>query len=154
MIILDLRDNPGGLLDASIESSRLFLEEGLVVVEERSGKESQIFYVHEKGLASEIPLVVLVNAGTASAAEVVAASLQDNERAPVFGETTFGKGSVQAILELRDGSSLHVTSARWVTPNGNVMDNMGLLPDIIVEQIGPNADNGIAVAVEWLREHR
>ncbi len=154
MIILDLRDNPGGLLDASIESSRLFLEEGLVVVEERSGKESQIFYVHEKGLASEIPLVVLVNAGTASAAEVVAASLQDNERAPVFGETTFGKGSVQAILELRDGSSLHVTSARWLTPNGNVMDNMGLLPDIIIEQIDPNADNGIAVAVEWLREHR
>ena len=151
-IILDLRDNSGGLLDASIESARLFLEDGLVVVEERSGTESQVFYVSEKGLASEIPLVVLVNAGTASAAEVVAASLQDNGRAPVLGETTFGKGSVQAILELRDGSSLHVTSARWLTPNGNVIDNMGLLPDIVVEQIESSADNVITVAVEWLRE--
>jgi carboxyl-terminal processing protease len=153
-IILDLRDNSGGLLDASIESSRLFLEDGLVVVEERSGMESQIFYVHERGLASEMPMVVLVNARTASAAEVVAASLQDNGRSLLIGEATFGKGSVQVILELSDGSSLHVTSARWLTPKGNVIDNIGLLPDIIVEQIDPNADNGIAVAVEWLREHR
>lgn len=151
-IILDLRDNYGGLLDASIESARFFLKDGLVVVEERSGMESQIFYVHENGLASDIPLVVLVNARTASAAEVIAASLQDNGRAPVLGETTFGKGSVQAIFELRDGSSLHVTSARWLTPNGNVIDNMGLLPDIIVEQIESSADNAMAVAVEWLRE--
>ncbi len=153
-IILDLRDNSGGLLDASIESSRLFLEDGLVVVEERSGMESQLFYVHEKGLASEIPMVVLVNAGTASAAEVVAASLKDNDRAPLIGETTFGKGSVQVILELSDGSSLHVTSARWLTPDGKVIDSIGLLPDIIVEQIDPSVDNGIAVAVEWLREFR
>jgi carboxyl-terminal processing protease len=153
-IILDLRDNSGGLLDASIESSRLFLEDGLVVVEERSGMESQIFYVHERGLASEMPMVVLVNARTASAAEVVAASLQDNGRSLLIGEATFGKGSVQVILELSDGSSLHVTSARWLTPKGNVIDNIGLLPDIIVEQKDPNADNGIAVAVEWLREHR
>jgi carboxyl-terminal processing protease len=153
-IILDLRDNSGGLLDASIESSRLFLAAGLVIVEERSGMESQLFYVHEKGLAAEIPLVVLVNAGTASAAEVVAAALKDNGRAPLIGETTFGKGSVQVILELSDGSSLHVTSARWLTPKGKVIDSIGLLPDIIVEQIDPNADNGIAVAVEWLREHR
>ncbi len=153
-IILDLRDNSGGLLDASIESSRLFLEDGLVVVEERSGMESQIFYVHEKGLASEIPMVVLVNAGTASAAEVVAAALKDNGRAPLIGEATFGKGSVQVILELSDGSSLHVTSARWLTPNGKVIDSKGLLPDIIVEEVDPFADNGIAVAVEWLWELR
>ncbi len=153
-IILDLRDNSGGLLDASIESSRLFLEDGLVVVEERSGMESQLFYVNEEGLASEIPMVVLVNAGTASAAEVVAAALKDNGRAPLIGETTFGKGSVQVILELSDGSSLHVTSARWLTPNGKVIDSIGLLPDIIVEQIDPNADNVVTVAVEWLRELR
>ena len=153
-IILDLRDNSGGLLDASIDSSRLFLEDGLVVVEERSGVESQLVYVHEKGVASKIPMVVLVNAGTASAAEVMAAALKDNGRAPLIGETTFGKGSVQVILELIDGSSLHVTSARWLTPNGKVIDSIGLLPDIIVEQTDPNADNGIAVAVEWLRELR
>lgn len=153
-IILDLRDNSGGLLEASIESSRLFLEGGLVIVEERSGLESQLFYVHEKGLASEIPMVVLVNAGTASAAEVVAASLKDNGRAPLIGETTFGKGSVQVILELSDGSSLHVTSARWLTPNGKVIESIGLIPDIIVEQIDSSADNGIAVAVKWLRELR
>ncbi|MFV9673809.1 MAG: S41 family peptidase [Anaerolineales bacterium] len=153
-IILDLRDNSGGLLEASIESSRLFLEGGLVIVEESSGLESQLFYVHEKGLASEIPMVVLVNAGTASAAEVVAASLKDNGRAPLIGETTFGKGSVQVILELSDGSSLHVTSARWLTPNGKVIESIGLIPDIIVEQIDSSADNGIAVAVKWLRELR
>lgn len=153
-IILDLRDNSGGLLEASIESSRLFLEGGLVIVEERSGLESQLFYVHEKGLASEIPMVVLVNAGTASAAEVVAASLKDNGRAPLIGETTFGKGSVQVILELSDGSSLHVTSARWLTPNDKVIESIGLIPDIIVEQIDSSADNGIAVAVKWLRELR
>jgi len=153
-IILDLRDNSGGLLEASIESSRLFLEGGLVIVEERSELESQLFYVHEKGLASEIPMVVLVNAGTASAAEVVAASLKDNGRAPLIGETTFGKGSVQVILELSDGSSLHVTSARWLTPNGKVIESIGLIPDIIVEQIDSSADNGIAIAVKWLRELR
>jgi carboxyl-terminal processing protease len=153
-LILDLRDNSGGLLDASIESSRLFLEDGLVVVEERSGMESQLFYVREKGLSSEIPMVVLVNAGTASAAEVVAASLKDNGRAPLIGETTFGKGSVQVILELSDGSSLHVTSARWLTPNGKVIDGIGLVPDIVVEQIDPSTDNGIVVAVDWLRELR
>jgi len=153
-IILDLRDNSGGLLEASIESSRLFLEGGLVIVEERSGLESQLFYVHEKGLASENPMVVLVNAGTASAAEVVAASLKDNGRAPLIGETTFGKGSVQVILELSDGSSLHVTSARWLTPNDKVIESIGLIPDIIVEQIDSSADNGIAVAVKWLRELR
>ncbi len=152
-IILDLRDNSGGLLDSSIESSRLFLDDGLVVVEERRGMESQIFYVHKNGLASETPLVVLVNAGTASAAEVVAASLQDNGRALVLGETTFGKGSVQSILELRDGSSLHVTSARWLTPKGHVIDNSGLIPDIVVEQIDSTVDNDLAIAVEWLREH-
>lgn len=153
-IILDLRDNSGGLLEASIESSRLFLEGGLVIVEERSGLESQLFYVHEKGLASEIPMVVLVNAGTASAAEVVAASLKGNGRAPLIGETTFGKGSVQVILELSDGSSLHVTSARWLTPNGKVIESIGLFPDIIVEQIDSSADNSIDVAVKWLRELR
>ena len=153
-IILDLLDNSGGLLEASIETSRLFLEAGLVIVEESSGLESQLFYVHEKGLASEIPMVVLVNAGTASAAEVVAASLKDNGRAPLIGETTFGKGSVQVILELSDGSSLHVTSARWLTPNGKVIESIGLIPDIIVEQIDSSADNGIAVAVKWLRELR
>ncbi|MGB2895731.1 MAG: S41 family peptidase [Anaerolineales bacterium] len=151
-IILDLRDNSGGLLDSSIDSSRLFLDDGLIVVEEQRGMESQVFYVHENGLASETPLVVLVNAGTASAAEVVAASLQDNGRALVLGETTFGKGSVQSILELRDGSSLHVTSARWLTPNGHVIDNSGLIPDIVVEQSESTVDNGIAIAVEWLRE--
>lgn len=152
-IILDLRDNAGGLLDSSIESSRLFLDDGLIVVEEWSGMERQVFYVHERGLASEISMVILVNAGTASAAEVVAASLQDNNRALLIGEATFGKGSVQSILELRDGSSLHVTSARWLTPNGHVIDSSGLFPDIIVEQIESAVDNGIAVAVEWLREH-
>lgn len=151
-IILDLRDNSGGLLDSSIESSRLFLEDGLIVVEERSGAESQVFYAHEKGLASEIPLAILVNAGTASAAEVIAASLQDNGRARLIGETTFGKGSVQSILDLRDGSSLHVTSARWLTPNGNIIDSLGLLPDIVVEQTESGTDNDIAVAVELLRE--
>ena len=151
-IILDLRDNSGGLLDSSIDSSRLFLDDGLVVAEERRGLESQVFYVHENGLASETPLVVLVNAGTASAAEVVAASLQDNGRAKLLGEATFGKGSVQSILELRDGSSLHVTSARWLTPNGHVIDNSGLIPDIVVEQIASTVDNDIAIAVEWLRE--
>ena len=151
-VILDLRDNPGGLLDASIDSARIFLNEGLVVVEERSGDENQVFYVTEKGPASEIPLVVLANERTASAAEVVAAAIQDNDRAIIIGERTFGKGSVQAILELSDGSSLHVTSARWLTPKGNVIDEQGLIPDIVVEQIESTADNFIAVAVEWLRE--
>ena len=150
--ILDLRDNSGGLLEASVETSRLFLEAGCVVFEERAGEESQVFYVQENGSASEIPMIVLVNGGTASAAEMVAASFQDNQRASLLGEKTFGKGSVQAIIELQDGSSLHVTSARWLTPNGNMIDRIGLLPDILIKRNASSVDNIIAAAVDWLRE--
>lgn len=128
-LILDLRDNSGGLIDPAIAVASQFLRDGVVLYQmdrdqERTSK------VQSGGVAIDIPLVVLVNGGTASAAEIVAGALQDHGRAPLIGEPTFGKGSVQLIYDLSDGSSLHVTSAIWLTPNRHQIQGQGLTPDI------------------------
>jgi carboxyl-terminal processing protease len=132
-IILDLRGNTGGLLDAGIEVARFFLKDGVVLIEKRKGGGERTYLVESEGLASEAPLAVLVDAGTASASEVVAAALQGNRRAQLFGSHTFGKGSVQLVLELSDGSSLYVTNSQWETPAGLVLDSEGLQPDVPID---------------------
>ena len=131
-LILDLRDNSGGLVEASVSTASQFLHDGDVLIELYRDHRERIFPVEEKGTASEVPLAVLVNAGTASASEIVAGALQDHDRAPLIGEPTFGKGSVQLIYDLSDGSSLHVTSAIWLTPDRNQIEGQGLTPDIYV----------------------
>jgi carboxyl-terminal processing protease len=151
-MVLDLRDNAGGLLDSGIAVARFFLDEGIILIEERRSKVRETYAVEMNGLASDIPLVVLVNSRTASAAEVVAAAIQSNQRAPLVGRPTFGKGSVQLIFELDDRSSLHVTSARWLTPTGMTLDQNGLQPDITVQMKNNDIDLYMLTAVEYLME--
>jgi carboxyl-terminal processing protease len=148
--VIDLRGNIGGLLDSAVSVARFFLPDGLVLIEQMRGGSEETYSVKSPGKGSEIPLVVLVNENTASAAEVVAAALQENERAPVIGTRTYGKGSVQLVLELDDGSSLHVTSSRWQTPKGNMLDEHGLLPDFLVSFEDDDIDVHMQTAITWL----
>jgi carboxyl-terminal processing protease len=150
--ILDLRGNGGGLLDAAVSASKLFLKSGLIVVEHRKDAAEERFSAQSAGELADIRLAVLVDGGTASAAEVMAAALQQNERAPLIGVPTFGKGSVQVILPLSDGSSLHVTSAEWYTPDELTLDGVGLEPDIHVERAEGGSDTQLAAARAWLKD--
>ncbi len=133
-LIFDIRDNPGGFLHIAIGVTSQFLPEGKVILIERweDGRE-KVYRSEGGGLATEIPLVVLVNRGSASASEILAGALQDHGRAVLIGERTFGKGSVQQPFELSDGSELRVTIARWLTPNGREIHKKGIEPDIPVE---------------------
>ena len=130
--ILDLRGNGGGLLDAAVDVASQFIRNGVIVREDRKNEGERTYNVRGGGKALDQNLVVLVDGGTASASEIVAGALQDYERAMLIGEKTFGKGSVQLIYELSDTSRLHVTVAKWFTPNGNEIDGTGLAPDIEV----------------------
>jgi carboxyl-terminal processing protease len=130
--VLDLRGNGGGLLDSAVDIASQFLQEGVVVREDRQNEGDRVYDVRGGGEVLDQPLVVLVDGGTASASEIVAGALQDYHRASLIGERTFGKGSVQLIYELSDNSRLHVTVAKWFTPDGNIIDGIGLTPDIEV----------------------
>lgn len=132
-LVLDLRNDPGGLLDQAVKISDKFLESGLIVYTD-GRLENQKFKYHAKkeGTWSGFPMVVLVNAGSASASEIVAGALQDHQRAIILGTRTFGKGSVQTILPLEDGSALRLTTARYFTPNGRSIQAKGIEPDIVV----------------------
>ncbi len=152
-LVLDLRGNSGGLLESSLEVARFFLDAGLIIVEDRGESGEEIYRVGSPGPGASDPLVVLVDGGTASGAEVVAAALQSNARAPLIGSKTFGKGSVQAVLTLSDGSSLHVTTARWLTPERVALDGTGLLPDVEIQPDPGGQDAGFLAAVEWIRQH-
>ncbi|MBN1887903.1 MAG: S41 family peptidase [Thermoflexales bacterium] len=131
-LIFDLRDNPGGYLQQSIDVSDLFLETGIIAIERGSDEDEEIFRASSRGIAQDIPMVVLINAGSASASEIVAGALQDNDRAKLIGETTFGKGSVQMPYKLLNGGELRVTIARWFTPDERAIHDEGLQPDIEV----------------------
>jgi carboxyl-terminal processing protease len=153
-LILDLRDNPGGFLDQSVAVADAFLPEGVVLYERNIRGLDETFTSISGDAAESIPLVVLVNAGSASASEIVAGALQDRGRAVLVGETTFGKGSVQQIHPLSDGSELRVTIARWYTPNDSTIDGVGITPDIAVESpedLGGPEDGQLMRAIEWLR---
>ena len=153
--ILDLRNNGGGLLDAAVDVTSQFLREGVVLREDRKNLGERVYDVVGGGKALDQPLVVLVNGGTASASEIVAGALQDYGRADLIGEKTFGKGSVQLIYELSDDSRLHVTVAKWFTPNNNAIDGTGLQPDIEVlfseEDHANGRDPQMERAVEFLQ---
>jgi carboxyl-terminal processing protease len=140
-MILDLRNNPGGLLRATIDVADEFLDGGVILSErERSGKETS-FAANPGGAAVDIPVVVLINRFSASGAEVLAAALQDNGRATVVGETSFGKGTVNVSKDLRDGGELYVSVAKWLTPSGLQIDGVGVRPDITVELSDDDIDN-------------
>lgn len=133
-IILDVRNNPGGYLDDAIELSSDFLETGSVVVKEESGGQiKHEFRVQKLGRLRTEKMVVLVNNGSASASEILAGAMKDNKRAQIVGDITFGKGTVQESLTLEGTGGLHVTVARWLTPNGTWVNGTGLTPDIEIE---------------------
>jgi carboxyl-terminal processing protease len=154
-LIFDLRDNPGGFLDQSVEVADIFLQQGIVLRERNIKGLDEVFNSQDGGTAEEIPMVVLVNAGSASASEIVAGAIQDRGRAPLIGETTFGKGSVQQTHTLSDGSELRVTVARWYTPDDNTIDGEGIVPDIEVLpspiELGGPDDNQLQRAIEYLQ---
>jgi carboxyl-terminal processing protease len=155
-LILDLRGNPGGLLDQAVRVSDLFLDDqGIILIERFSDGQEHSFPSTDEGLAQDIPLAVLVNGGSASAAEIVAGALQDRERAVLIGETTFGKGSVQLPHTLSDGSELRVTIRRWFTPNDRAIHGEGLIPDIEVpftlEDAEADRDPQLDRAIEYLK---
>jgi carboxyl-terminal processing protease len=134
-LILDLRNNPGGLLTSAVEVSEKFIEDGKLVVytEGRVRNQNMRFSAHAKKPLTSVPMVVLVNQGSASASEIVAGALQDYGRAVLVGTQTFGKGSVQTIIPLSDGSGLRLTTAKYFTPKGRSIHGKGITPDIVVE---------------------
>ncbi len=141
-LILDLRQNPGGLLTASVDVAANFLDDKVVLYQQNQGEEEQVYRTSSGPIAGNMPLVVLINGGTASSSEILAGALQDHQRALLIGTPTFGKGSVQLVYDLSDGSSVHVTSSRWFTPNRHQIDQQGLQPDIIVEVTQEAIDDG------------
>lgn len=150
-LILDLRNNSGGLLQESVKVASEFLNGGVVVYENsKEGEES--LNVEPGGKATDLPLVVLINQGTASAAELVAGAIRDRSRGTLIGQTTYGKGSVQQIFRLSDGSSLHITAAEWLTPNREHLDGVGLEPDITMIPDANGRDVELGEALRYLKE--
>jgi carboxyl-terminal processing protease len=154
-LIFDLRSNGGGLRDQAVGVADLFLEQGLVVIQRGRDGEQVEFTSTDEGLAQDIPLVVLVNPGSASGSELVAGALQDRDRALLIGETTFGKGSVQVLFPLSDRSELRVTVEHWFTPDDRAIDGEGLTPDIEVpltpEDFAAGRDPQLDRAIEYLK---
>ncbi len=132
-IVLDLRNNPGGLLNAATEVVDMFVDSGVIVgMKGRFERANEVIYA-TKGTQTRLPVVVLVNEGSASASEIVSGALKDLKRAKIVGKKTFGKGSVQTLFHLSDGSAMFITIARYYTPSGLVIDHVGLKPDLVVE---------------------
>jgi len=154
-LVLDLRSNPGGLVDSAIATASQFLPDGVVAYEQQKNGRRKPYNTRRGGKATDIPVLVLINEGTASAAEIVAGALQDSGRAKLIGaHQSFGKGSVQIPFELSDGASLHVTVAHWLTPNGTDLSKQGLTPDIWVkppDKENPTTDPELQRALEYFR---
>ena len=132
-IVLDLRNNPGGYLHVVVDIADEFLDGGIIMYQENADGTVEEEEASSGGLATDLPLIVLVDEGSASGSEVLAGALQDRDRAQVVGTVTYGKGSVNLMLELSDGSALYVTTARWLTPDGHLIEGLGLTPDFEVE---------------------
>ena len=144
-LVLDLRNNGGGLLNQSIKVADLFLDEGKILsIKGRNAKNTKVFNASPSDTERSYPMVVLINGGSASASEIVAGALKDHNRALILGTTTFGKGSVQTVETLRDGSGLKLTIARYYTPNGHSIQAKGIEPDIVLKhrKIDPDETQG------------
>ena len=154
-IILDLRGNPGGYLDVTVDVASEFLDGGIVLYEaDEAGNIFKEWTASSGGLAIDLPIVVLVNGGSASGSEVLAGALQDRGRATLIGTETFGKGSVQVVRELSDGSALVITKARWLTPDYHQIEGVGLTPDIevniTIDDIASGRDPQLESAIQYL----
>jgi carboxyl-terminal processing protease len=153
-LVFDLRDNPGGLLTSAIDIASAFIEEGTVVTEAFSDEDQQVFSATGDYAGIEVPIVVLVNEGSASASELVAGAIQDTGVATLIGETTFGKGTVQTWHNLVNGGGVRLTIARWLTPSGQWIHENGVTPDIVVEWTPETFDDAddlqLQSAVEYI----
>ena len=153
-IVLDLRNNPGGLVSSVVDVTSQFIDDGLVLYQIDAKGNRRNWGVNSGGKALDIPMVVLVNEFSASASEVFTGAIIDNERATVIGATTFGKGSVNNLWPLNDGSGINFTTARWFTPNGVLIEGEGITPDVLLDPIEENEDDDIYLdrAIEILKE--
>jgi carboxyl-terminal processing protease len=155
-LILDLRRNPGGGLDATVEVADMFLDEGIVLTQVDRDQSRREFKATDGGEAVDLPVVILVSKGSASGSEVLAGALRDHGRAKLVGEQTFGKGSVNHLRELSNGGALYVTIARWLTPNGELIEGVGLAPDVAItlteEDIEANRDTQLYAAITELKK--
>jgi carboxyl-terminal processing protease len=153
-LVLDLRNDPGGLLSQAVKVADEFLDSGMIVYTDgRIETQNQKYFAHKSSSYMDFPMVVLVNGGTASAAEIVAGALQDHKRALVLGTKTFGKGSVQTILPLDDSSAIRLTTARYYTPAGRSIQATGIVPDIEMENnVRLVRQDGRPLTQEFLRE--
>lgn len=152
-MILDLRNNPGGFLQSSVDIASEFLKSGnVVVIEEHSSGERTEFRVERLGRFTNIPVIILINQGSASASEILAGALRDVRGITLVGEASFGKGTIQEPIQLEDGIGLHITTARWITPSGVWVDQEGLTPDIEIEDdIETEEDEQLNKAIELLK---
>lgn len=152
-LIIDLRRNPGGLLDQAVKISDLFLENGVIVSTiGRNKREKEVVFAKKDGTYSNFPIIVLINEYSASASEIVAGALQDNKRALIMGQQSFGKGSVQSVVKLGDGSGLKLTVARYYTPSGRSIQAEGIKPDVFVEEVDPEAFKKAVIKRDVRRE--
>jgi len=152
-IILDLRNNPGGLLDQVEKIAGWFLEKGeIIVIEEQKGQEVSRGASNGPSTFADMPVVVLINQGSASGAEILAAALRDNRQIKLIGETSYGKGTVQRLVDLSDGSSIKITIANWLTPKGATIEGEGIKPDIEIKMTQEDIEKGIDPQLEKAEE--
>lgn len=156
-LVLDLRLNGGGYLDTSIELlTEFFKEKVKAVIVKRRDQDNEVMYTSGSGKLTEVPMVVLINEGSASASEILAGALQDYKRAVIMGMKSYGKGSVQELSTLSDGSSLRMTIAKWYTPNDRSIDHTGIEPDVKIEmessKISTEEDTQLQAAIDYLKK--
>ena len=162
-LVLDLRNNPGGYLESAVYIASEFLEKGMIVVkQEATTADNHIFISERSGNLIDIPLVILINSGSASASEILAGALRDHNKATLIGEKSFGKGSIQNPMDLEGGAGLHVTIAKWILPNGDWIHGKGIEPSIKIENTPlkegeddtKKTDNQLDKAIEFLNQKR
>lgn len=153
-IVLDLRNNPGGVLDQAVDLSRLFIKSGVIVSQKGRTKQENIEYKAKGASYGDVPVVVLINGGSASASEIVAGALQDHKRAVLIGEQTFGKGSVQTVMQLDQDEGLKLTTAKYYLPSSRTIQAVGVTPDIVVYPgAAPENENSFSIKESDLKRH-
>jgi len=152
-ILMDMRNNPGGLLDQAVKVSDAFMDDGPIVsTRGRNEKDREVIYAKKEGTRRGFPIIVLINEYAASASEIVAGALQDSKRAVIMGQRSFGKGSVQSVVKLGDGSGLKLTVARYFTPSGRSIQAEGIVPDVPIDNLNPEAFEKAVVRKKVRRE--